>query len=60
MGSVILGKKTIAEALIYIVSQMIGAILGYGMLKVGIKKFNYSFAELIIINYVQKTIYWSA
>lgn len=34
VGSVILGKKTIPEALVYFVSQMIGAILGYGMLKV--------------------------
>lgn len=53
MGAIILGKKTIPEALVYFVSQMIGAILGYGMLKVGIRKSNYFFAELITINYVQ-------
>lgn len=35
MGAVVLGKKTIPEALIYIISQVIGASLGYGMLKVG-------------------------
>jgi len=34
VGAVILGKKTIPEALVYIVSQLIGAILGFGMLKV--------------------------
>ncbi|XP_011864690.1 PREDICTED: aquaporin-like isoform X1 [Vollenhovia emeryi] len=34
VGSIILGKKTIPEALVYIVSQMIGGILGYGILKV--------------------------
>ncbi|KAL6261139.1 hypothetical protein P5V15_008666 [Pogonomyrmex californicus] len=34
VGSVILGKKTIPEALVYFVSQVIGGILGYGMLKV--------------------------
>ncbi|XP_012226161.1 aquaporin isoform X2 [Linepithema humile] len=34
VASVILGKKTIPEALIYLVSQIIGAIIGYGMLKV--------------------------
>jgi aquaporin rerated protein, invertebrate len=33
VGSIILGKKTIPEALVYIVSQTIGAILGFGMLK---------------------------
>lgn len=33
VGSVILGKKTIPEALIYLISQIIGAVLGYGMLK---------------------------
>lgn len=38
VGAVVLGKKTIPEALVYIVSQIIGAILGYGMLKVGISK----------------------
>lgn len=34
VGAVVLGKKTIPEALVYIVSQIIGGILGYGMLKV--------------------------
>ncbi|XP_011696207.1 PREDICTED: aquaporin AQPcic-like isoform X2 [Wasmannia auropunctata] len=34
VGAIILGKKTIPEALVYFVSQMTGAILGYGMLKV--------------------------
>lgn len=53
MGSIILGKKTIPEALVYFVSQMIGGILGYGILKVGIRKAHYSFAELITINYAQ-------
>lgn len=38
VGAVVLGKKTIPEALIYLISQLIGAIVGYGMLKVGIKK----------------------
>lgn len=38
VGAVVLGKKTIPEALVYLVSQVIGAILGYGMLKVGIRK----------------------
>ncbi|XP_018344862.1 PREDICTED: aquaporin-like isoform X1 [Trachymyrmex septentrionalis] len=40
VGAVILGKKTISEALVYFVSQMIGAILGYGMLKVVTPKDN--------------------
>lgn len=34
VGSVVLGKKTIPQALIYITAQAIGAVLGYGMLKV--------------------------
>ncbi|KAG7212268.1 hypothetical protein KM043_012597 [Ampulex compressa] len=34
VGAVVLGKKTIPEALVYFLSQTIGAILGYGMLKV--------------------------
>ena len=34
VGAVVLGKKTISEAVIYILSQTAGAILGYGMLKV--------------------------
>ncbi|XP_029179067.1 aquaporin AQPcic-like isoform X3 [Nylanderia fulva] len=34
VGAVVLGKKTIIEAVVYIISQFIGAILGYGMLKV--------------------------
>lgn len=34
VGAVVLGKKTIPEGLVYIISQLIGAILGYGMLKV--------------------------
>ncbi|XP_014474308.1 PREDICTED: aquaporin AQPcic-like [Dinoponera quadriceps] len=34
MGAVVLGKKSILEALIYIVSQIIGGILGFGILKV--------------------------
>ncbi|XP_011345380.1 aquaporin AQPcic isoform X1 [Ooceraea biroi] len=34
VGAVILGKKTILEALVYIISQIIGGALGYGMLKV--------------------------
>ncbi|XP_012543739.1 aquaporin isoform X3 [Monomorium pharaonis] len=40
VGAVILGKKTIPEALVYFVSQMIGATLGYGMLKVVTPKDN--------------------
>ncbi|XP_018313333.1 aquaporin isoform X1 [Mycetomoellerius zeteki] len=40
VGAVILGKKTIPEALVYFVSQMMGAILGYGMLKVVTPKDN--------------------
>lgn len=34
VGAVILGKKTIPEALVYFVSQMIGGIVGFGLLKV--------------------------
>nr|XP_034190220.1 aquaporin AQPAe.a-like isoform X1 [Osmia lignaria] len=34
VGSVVLGKKTIPEGLVYLLSQMIGAVIGYGMLKV--------------------------
>lgn len=34
VGSVVLGKKTIPQALVYIIAQVIGATLGYGMLKV--------------------------
>lgn len=34
IGSVVLGKKTIPEALVYIISQLIGAVIGFGMLKV--------------------------
>lgn len=43
VGAVVLGKKTISEALVYFVSQTIGAILGYGMLKVGIKNYIFFF-----------------
>ncbi|XP_070525282.1 aquaporin-like isoform X1 [Cardiocondyla obscurior] len=38
VGSIILGKKTIPEALIYIVSQIAGATLGYGILKIVIPR----------------------
>lgn len=34
VGAVILGKKSIAEAMVYLVAQNLGAILGYGLLKV--------------------------
>ncbi|XP_011256665.1 aquaporin AQPcic isoform X1 [Camponotus floridanus] len=34
VGAVVLGKKTIPQALVYLISQLIGAIMGYGMLKV--------------------------
>ncbi|KAJ8684017.1 hypothetical protein QAD02_019809, partial [Eretmocerus hayati] len=34
VGAVVLGKKTIPEAMVYFVSQFFGAILGFGMLKV--------------------------
>ncbi|XP_031829607.1 aquaporin-like isoform X2 [Nomia melanderi] len=34
VGAVILGKKTLSEAVVYLLSQLIGAVLGYGMLKV--------------------------
>ncbi|XP_066601399.1 aquaporin AQPcic-like [Prorops nasuta] len=34
VGSVVLGRKSIPEALFYICAQMIGAVAGYGMLKV--------------------------
>lgn len=34
VGAVVLGKKTIPEALVYIFAQIVGAILGFGMLKV--------------------------
>lgn len=42
VGAVVLGKKTIPEALVYLISQLIGAIVGYGMLKVSIRKITYS------------------
>ncbi|KAI4501300.1 hypothetical protein M0802_003673 [Mischocyttarus mexicanus] len=34
VGSVVLGKKTIPEALVYFLAQVLGSVLGYGMLKV--------------------------
>lgn len=34
VGSVVLGLKTIPEGLVYILSQMVGGVIGYGMLKV--------------------------
>ncbi|XP_076756788.1 aquaporin-like isoform X2 [Xylocopa sonorina] len=34
VGSVVLGLKTIPEGLVYLLSQMVGGVLGYGMLKV--------------------------
>ena len=34
VGSVVLGKKTIPEGLVYLLSQIVGGILGFGMLKV--------------------------
>ncbi|GAB1867058.1 Aquaporin AQPcic [Camponotus japonicus] len=34
VGAVVLGEKTIPEALVYLISQLIGATVGYGMLKV--------------------------
>ncbi|CAK9827016.1 unnamed protein product [Anthophora retusa] len=33
VGSVVLGLKTIPEGLVYLISQIIGAIIGFGMLK---------------------------
>ncbi|XP_054006946.1 aquaporin AQPAe.a-like [Hylaeus anthracinus] len=33
VGSVVLGKKTLLEGLIYLLSQMIGGIVGFGMLR---------------------------
>lgn len=36
VGSVVLGQKSIVQAMVYIVAQCLGAILGYGLLKVGI------------------------
>lgn len=41
IAAVVLGKKTIPEALVYILSQTIGAIVGYGMLKVGVTLYSY-------------------
>lgn len=34
MGSVVLGMKTIPEGLVYLLSQVVGGVLGFGMLKV--------------------------
>ncbi|XP_043668929.1 aquaporin AQPcic-like isoform X2 [Vespula pensylvanica] len=34
VGSVVLGKKSIPEALVYLLAQTLGAISGYGMLRV--------------------------
>ncbi|XP_015185495.1 PREDICTED: aquaporin AQPcic-like isoform X1 [Polistes dominula] len=34
VGSVVLGKKTIPEAMVYFLAQVLGSIMGYGMLKV--------------------------
>lgn len=34
VGSVVLGKKSIPEALVYILFQILGGIIGFGMLKV--------------------------
>ncbi|CAL7942442.1 unnamed protein product [Xylocopa violacea] len=34
VGSVVLGLKTIPEGLVYLLSQMVGGAIGYGMLKV--------------------------
>ncbi|XP_017881506.1 aquaporin-like isoform X2 [Ceratina calcarata] len=34
IGSVVLGLKTIPEGFVYILSQMLGGVIGYGMLKV--------------------------
>lgn len=33
VGSIVLGKKTISEGAVYLVSQLSGAVIGYGMLK---------------------------
>ncbi|KAK0083506.1 hypothetical protein PV325_008688 [Microctonus aethiopoides] len=35
IGSVVLGQKSIVQAMVYIVAQCLGAILGYGLLKLG-------------------------
>ncbi|KAF7403298.1 hypothetical protein HZH68_006092 [Vespula germanica] len=37
VGSVVLGKKSIPEALVYLLAQTLGAISGYGMLRVSIE-----------------------
>ncbi|PBC30130.1 Aquaporin AQPAe.a [Apis cerana cerana] len=34
VGSVVLGMKTIPEGLVYLLSQVVGGVLGFGMLKV--------------------------
>ncbi|XP_076653116.1 aquaporin-like isoform X1 [Halictus rubicundus] len=33
VGSIVLGKKTVSEGLVYLLSQLIGSVVGYGMLK---------------------------
>ncbi|XP_034936324.1 aquaporin AQPAe.a-like isoform X2 [Chelonus insularis] len=33
VGSIVLGKKSIAEGLVYLVAQMLGSVMGYGLLK---------------------------
>ncbi|XP_043263283.1 aquaporin-like isoform X1 [Colletes gigas] len=33
VGAIVLGKKTLSEGLIYLLSQMIGAIVGFGILR---------------------------
>nr|XP_033337306.1 aquaporin-like isoform X1 [Megalopta genalis] len=33
VGSIVLGKKTVSEGVVYLVSQLMGAVIGYGMLK---------------------------
>lgn len=33
VGAIVLGKKTISEGIVYFISQLMGAVTGYGMLK---------------------------
>lgn len=35
VGAVVLGKKSLRMAAVYLVAQCLGAVMGYGLLKVG-------------------------
>ncbi|KYN17064.1 Aquaporin, partial [Trachymyrmex cornetzi] len=56
VAAVILGKKNISEALVYFVSQMMGAILGYGMLKVVTPKYNLTAIQGLLVEGIATAI----